>query len=129
MSTGRPGQRPSRKAERNAERVAQTLERKAGALDRAAAKAEQAAATLTRKAAQLDQISARLASLDVWTRPEPGSRKPRFNRDEIAAAAVRIADAEGLEALSMRRLAVELDAGTMTLYHYVRTKDELLALV
>ena len=29
----------------------------------------------------------------------------------------------------MRRLAAELDAGTMTLYHYIRTKDELLALV
>jgi AcrR family transcriptional regulator len=29
----------------------------------------------------------------------------------------------------MRRIAAELDAGTMTLYHYVRTKDELLALV
>ena len=42
---------------------------------------------------------------------------------------MRIADAEGFDALSMRRLAAELDAGTMTLYHYVRTKDELLALV
>ena len=31
--------------------------------------------------------------------------------------------------MSMRRLAAELDAGTMTLYHYVRTKDELLTLV
>jgi len=29
----------------------------------------------------------------------------------------------------MRRIATELDAGTMTLYHYVRTKDELLSLV
>ena len=42
---------------------------------------------------------------------------------------MRIADAEGFDALSMRRLAAELDAGTMTLYHYVRTKDELLTLV
>jgi AcrR family transcriptional regulator len=42
---------------------------------------------------------------------------------------VRIADAEGFDALSMRRLASELGAGTMTLYHYVRTKDELLTLV
>ena len=31
--------------------------------------------------------------------------------------------------MSMRRIAAELDAGTMTLYHYVRTKDELLTLV
>jgi len=68
-------------------------------------------------------------SLEVWTRPEPGRRRPRYTRDELAAAAIRIADAEGFEELSMRRLASELGAGTMTLYHYVRTKDELLALV
>ena len=65
----------------------------------------------------------------VWTRTEPTGRQPRFTRDQIAAAAIRIADAEGADALSMRRIASELDAGTMTLYHYIRTKDELLALV
>jgi AcrR family transcriptional regulator len=66
---------------------------------------------------------------DLWTRDEPGSRRPRFTRADIAAAAVHIADAEGIEALSMRRLALELGSGTMTLYHYIRTKDELLLLV
>ena len=60
---------------------------------------------------------------------QPGTRQPRFTRDAIASVAVRIADTEGLDALSMRRLAAELGAGTMTLYHYVHTKDELLALV
>ena len=61
---------------------------------------------------------------------ETGGRVgPRFTRDEIAATATRIADAEGFAAVSMRRLAAELDSGTMTLYHYVRTKDELLTLV
>jgi AcrR family transcriptional regulator len=69
------------------------------------------------------------AALDVWTRPERGRRRPRYSRDEIAAAAIRIADGEGLEELSMRRLASALGAGTMTLYHYVHNKDELLALV
>jgi AcrR family transcriptional regulator len=68
-------------------------------------------------------------ALDLWTRLEPGARKPRYTREEITEAAVRIADADGIGALSMRRLAAELDAGTMTLYHYIRTKDELLALV
>jgi len=96
---------------------------------KAAAKVEHASAELRKKADQLDALTARLATFDLWTRPEPGSRKPRFTRDEIAQAALRIVDAEGLDALSMRRLAAELDAGTMTLYHYVRTKDELLALV
>jgi AcrR family transcriptional regulator len=43
--------------------------------------------------------------------------------------AIEIADAEGYDAISMRRIAHELGAGTMTLYHYVRTKDELLTLV
>jgi AcrR family transcriptional regulator len=57
------------------------------------------------------------------------SRRPRHSRESIARAAIAIADAEGFEALSMRRVARELGAGTMTLYHYVATKDELLALV
>jgi AcrR family transcriptional regulator len=42
---------------------------------------------------------------------------------------MEIADSEGLEALSMRRVAEALGAGTMTLYYYVRTKEDLLALV
>ena len=57
----------------------------------------------------------------------------RASRASVATrsppVAIRIADAEGFDAVSMRRIAAELDAGTMTLYHYVRTKDELLALI
>jgi AcrR family transcriptional regulator len=110
----------------SAARVTEKAERIA---EKAAAKVERASAELARSAAQLDRLSAQLATLDIWTRPEPGVRKPRFTRETIAAAAVHIADTEGFDALSMRRLAAELDAGTMTLYHYVRTKDELLSLV
>ncbi|MEP7045839.1 MAG: TetR/AcrR family transcriptional regulator C-terminal domain-containing protein [Ilumatobacteraceae bacterium] len=87
------------------------------------------AAKTARHVETLDRLAAHLETIDVWTRSDRGSRKPRFNRDDIAAAAIRIADAEGFEAVSMRRLAVEMDAGTMSLYHYVRTKDELLTLV
>jgi AcrR family transcriptional regulator len=65
----------------------------------------------------------------IWAQPEPGSRRPRFSREQIAAAALAIADAEGFDAVSMRRVATELGAGTMTLYHYVRTKDDLVALM
>ena len=97
--------------------------------DKLGAKVDKASAELARNAALLDNLTSKLAGFDVWTRAEPGSRKPRFTRDEIAAAAVKIADEEGFEALSMRRLAAELGAGTMTLYHYVHTKDELLALL
>jgi AcrR family transcriptional regulator len=71
----------------------------------------------------------RAARESIWSRPEPSTRRPAHTRDGIARAAIRIADAEGFEALSMRRVAQELGAGTMTLYHYVRTKDELLSLV
>jgi len=109
----------SQKAARKVEQVA----------DRLGAKVDKASAEFARKAALLEDLTARIASHDVWTRPEPGARRTKFTRDEIAAAAVKIADEEGFDALSMRRLALELDAGTMTLYHYVRTKDELLAIV
>jgi AcrR family transcriptional regulator len=65
----------------------------------------------------------------IWTHPAPGSRKPRFSRERIAEVAMQIADREGFEALSMRRIADELHAGTMTLYHYVRTKEDLVELM
>jgi AcrR family transcriptional regulator len=65
----------------------------------------------------------------IWTRPEPGERRPAYTREQIAETAIAIADAEGFEAVSMRRIAAELGAGTMTLYYYVRTKDELISLM
>jgi AcrR family transcriptional regulator len=49
-----------------------------------------------------------------------------LSRDRILREAVALADREGLDALSMRRLARELGAGAMTLYHYVANKDEVL---
>jgi AcrR family transcriptional regulator len=68
-------------------------------------------------------------STSIWAQPEPGARRPAHTREEIAAAALAIADAEGIDAVTMRRVARALGAGTMTLYHYVRTKDDLLALM
>jgi AcrR family transcriptional regulator len=65
----------------------------------------------------------------VWTRPEPAARQPRFSREQIAAAAVAIADEDGFEAVTMRRIAAALGAGTMSLYRYIQTKDDLLALI
>jgi AcrR family transcriptional regulator len=65
----------------------------------------------------------------IWTRPEPGERRPRFSREQIAAAALRIADADGFDAVTMKRIAAELGAGTMTLYYYVRTKADIVALM
>jgi AcrR family transcriptional regulator len=54
---------------------------------------------------------------------------PSARRAEIVAAAVRLADAEGVEAVSMRRLADELGVATMTPYTHVEGKDELLDLM
>jgi AcrR family transcriptional regulator len=67
--------------------------------------------------------------MPIWLRPEPGTRRPRFTRDQIARTALAIADAEGFDAVSMRRVASELGAGTMTLYHYVSNKDDLIELM
>jgi AcrR family transcriptional regulator len=65
----------------------------------------------------------------IWLRPEPTGRRAPRSRDAIADAAIAVADAEGLEAVSMRRVASELGLGTMSIYHYVKSKDELLDLV
>src|SRR5690606_33401079 len=68
------------------------------------------------------ESAAEATSTLFWARIPPPARKPKVSRHELANAAVRLADADGLESLSMRRLAAELGVGTMTLYHYVRTK-------
>ena len=52
-----------------------------------------------------------------------------MSREKIAAAALAIADKEGFEAVSMRRVAQELKVGTMSLYYYVKTKDDLVAVM
>jgi AcrR family transcriptional regulator len=67
----------------------------------------------------------------LWGRRERGKRGPRpgLSADAIVGAAVRIADAEGLEAISMARVAAELGFTTMSLYRYVDSKDELLQLM
>jgi AcrR family transcriptional regulator len=70
-----------------------------------------------------------MSKAPIWAVAAPGARKPRFSREQMARAALAIADADGFEALSMRRVAEELGAGTMTLYYYVRTKEDLLTLV
>jgi AcrR family transcriptional regulator len=62
------------------------------------------------------------------TQPATATSRPRarLSREQVAAAALELLDRHGLEALSMRRLADELGVGTMTLYGYFRSKDELL---
>ena len=52
-----------------------------------------------------------------------------LSRDQIVAAALRIARTDGLDALTIRRLAADLDASRMALYRHVADKDALVALV
>lgn len=102
-----------------------------GLTDRAArtrAKAREVETKAARHAARMEHLAEGIEAMGLWLREEPGVRRPRWSREDLAGAAVAVADAEGLVALSMRRLAAELGAGTMSLYHYVRTKDEVLAL-
>ena len=56
-------------------------------------------------------------------------RGPRLSLERIVAAAVRVAAADGLQAVSMSRVAADLGVSTMSLYRYVAAKDELLALM
>jgi AcrR family transcriptional regulator len=59
----------------------------------------------------------------VVTHAEP--RAP-LSRDKVLRAAVRLADANGIEALTMRRLAEEFQAEAMSLYHHVANKEDVL---
>jgi AcrR family transcriptional regulator len=67
----------------------------------------------------------------IWMRPQRHSRgpDPTYSREQITAAAIKIADVEGIEAVSMRRIAREVSAGAMSLYRYVGSKDDLLELM
>lgn len=49
-----------------------------------------------------------------------------LSKHRVVLEAIRLADREGVDGLSMRRLADALEAGAMSLYHYVANKDELL---
>lgn len=71
-------------------------------------------------------------SIDLlWGAAEPGRRgpKPRYSVDEVVTAAVAVADAEGLQAISVRRIAVELGVSAMSIYTYVPSKAELVELM
>ncbi|GAB3401100.1 TetR/AcrR family transcriptional regulator C-terminal domain-containing protein [Flindersiella endophytica] len=64
----------------------------------------------------------------LWRTQQPPRRgpRPRFSVDQIAEAAIAIADGEGLPAVSMRRMAERLGVTAMSLYAYVPSKSELL---
>ncbi|PRY60630.1 TetR/AcrR family transcriptional regulator [Glycomyces artemisiae] len=62
--------------------------------------------------------------------PRPGRGRPSgLTRERIVAEAVAIADAEGLQKVSMKHLADRLGSGVMSLYRHVPGKDELVVLM
>jgi AcrR family transcriptional regulator len=72
----------------------------------------------------------------LWRRHRPlparsagPGRPPRLTVDELVAAAIALADAEGLDGITMGRVATALEVGTMTLYSYVKAKAELVELM
>src|SRR4051794_1424882 len=82
--------------------------------DRDEARSDHAAQRRERAAERRERHRVRGRALDVET---------------IVETALRIADEQGVEAVSMRRIASELRVGTMSLYHHVADKDELLELM
>jgi AcrR family transcriptional regulator len=69
--------------------------------------------------------------MPVWERPEPRPRAAPvpLSRAKIAAVAIGLADAHGLDGLSVRKIAKELGVGPMRLYDYVGNRAELLDLM
>ncbi len=68
----------------------------------------------------------------IWLRPVPESglgRPAEWSREQITAAAMAIADAEGLSAVTMRRIAAALGTGAASLYRHVSTRDDLVDLM
>lgn len=67
----------------------------------------------------------------IWLRPVRAAKgpMPEYSRSQIAQAGVAVADADGLAAVTMRRVAEEVGAGSASLYRYVSKRDELLELM
>jgi AcrR family transcriptional regulator len=67
----------------------------------------------------------------LWEGGSRGQRgpRPRLTVERIAHAAIGVADADGLEALSMQRIAAELGCSTMAIYNHIPGKDLLLEVV
>jgi AcrR family transcriptional regulator len=60
------------------------------------------------------------------TQTEPAGRREPLTKERIVDAALRVMDAEGLEAVTMRRIGRELGVEAMSLYNHVEDKDDIL---
>src|SRR6476620_9219525 len=74
----------------------------------------------------LNQMSARSPGDDSSAAHRPRGRPPTIDREDVLDTAIGLLDAEGVEALTMRRLAAELGVSAMAPYRHVGRQDELL---
>ncbi|MGB6616711.1 MAG: helix-turn-helix domain-containing protein, partial [Trebonia sp.] len=67
------------------------------------------------------------SAASIWMRPQRSAvgRPAQWSRAGNTKVALRVADADGLEAVSMRRVAAELGTGAASLYRYVETREDL----
>lgn len=82
---------------------------------------------IRRTASNVSSVPNRAPDL-LWDEPKEAAGA-RLNRARLVQAALDIADAEGLEAVSIRRVALELRVRPMSLYTHIASKDDLLALM
>ncbi len=77
------------------------------------------------------ELKTSASGASIWMRPERSARgpAPEHSRAQIASAAVTLADASGLAAVTMRSAAAAIGAGPASLYRYVATRDELVELM
>jgi AcrR family transcriptional regulator len=66
--------------------------------------------------------------VSIWTR-ETSAKPAALSREAIVRAAIKLADEEGLDAVSIRRIAAELSARPMSLYQFIERKDDLFDLM
>ena len=86
---------------------------------------------MTSRADQDDEVEEAAEQIEPpWWRPQrPSRRRQPLSRQAIVEAAVRILDAEGVDALTVRRLGEELNTGSASLYWHIGSKEELCELV
>lgn len=67
----------------------------------------------------------------VWLRQDDGKagKSPPLSRDQIVSAAMELADEEGIDAVSIRKIAARLGAGATSLYWHVHSKNDLFELM
>lgn len=73
-----------------------------------------------------------MSEVSIWTRPRgvaTTGRPAQRSREDIVAAAITVADTDGLAAATMRRVAGEMGTGAASLYRHLETRDDLVDLM